>query len=140
MESTLPAFIVAKYNYWVSIVLMMIGLYALIAKNNFVKKIIGLGIFQTSIILFYISISVKRGATIPILEHHAPEAGAHGHEVAHAAIDVAHYANPLPHVLMLTAIVVGVATFGVALALCERIYREYGSLEESEVLKRIETR
>ena len=128
-------FIIAKYNYWVSILLMLIGLYALIAKNNFVKKIVGLGIFQTSIILFYISIGVKKGSTIPILEHHT---GGHGgHE---AAIEIAKYANPLPHVLMLTAIVVGVATFGVALALVERIYREYGSTEEHEVLNRIERR
>lgn len=132
-------FIIAKYNFWISIVIMLIGLYGLIAKNNLVKKVVGLGIFQTSIILFYVSISVKEGATIPIFEHHGPAPEAH-HAIHEAAINLAEYANPLPHVLMLTAIVVGVATFGVALALVERIYREYGTIEEHEVLNRIELR
>ena len=124
-------FVIARFNYWVYIVLMMIGLYAMIAKNNFVKKLIGMGIFQTAIMLFYVSIGVKEGDTIPILEH--------GHDLAEAgtAIDAAHYANPLPHVLMLTAIVVGVATLGVGLAVLQKIYQRYNSLEENEVLKRI---
>jgi len=123
--------ILAKYNYWIYILLMMIGLYAMIAKRNLVKKIIGMNIFQTAIILFYISIGAKRGATIPILEHGAGHSGAPG-------VDPAAYVNPLPHVLMLTAIVVSVATLGVALSLVLRIYRRYGTLEEDEILERIE--
>ncbi|MDX9785564.1 MAG: cation:proton antiporter subunit C [Desulfobacterales bacterium] len=117
-------FIVAKYNYWVFICLMMVGLYAMIAKKNLIKKIIGMNIFQTAIILFYISIGAKRGATLPIYLHGHGPAG--GHEI----ID---YINPVPHVLMLTAIVVSVATFGVALALAMKIYRQYGTLEEDEI-------
>lgn len=119
-------FIVSYYNYWMYIGLMMIGFYAMMAKRNLVKKIIGMNIFQSAIIFFYISISVKKGATVPILEH------AHGHG-AHA-IDVMQYANPLPHVLMLTAIVVMVATLGVALAVVILIYRRYNTLEEDEII------
>ncbi|NVL89935.1 MAG: cation:proton antiporter subunit C [Desulfobacterales bacterium] len=126
----LISIIVAKYNYWIYITLMMIGLYAMIAKNNLVKKIVGMNIFQTAIILFYVSIGVKKGATIPILEHGH---GGHGHHVVHAA----DYVNPLPHVLMLTAIVVGVATLGVALALAIRVYNQYNTLEEDEILAQI---
>lgn len=121
--------IVAKYNYWIYITLMMIGLYAMIAKNNLVKKIVGMNIFQTAIILFYVSIGVKKGATIPIIEH--------GHGSAHHVVHAADYINPLPHVLMLTAIVVGVATLGVALALAIRIYNRYNTLEEDEILAQI---
>ena len=122
--------IVAKYNYWIYITLMMIGLYAMIAKNNLVKKIVGMNIFQTAIILFYVSTGAKKGASIPILQHGH---NGHGHDVVHA-ID---YANPLPHVLMLTAIVVAVATLGVALALAIRVYNEYNTLEEDEILAQI---
>jgi multicomponent Na+:H+ antiporter subunit C len=122
--------IVAKYNFWIYITLMMIGLYAMIAKNNLVKKIVGMNIFQTAIILFYVSIGMKKGATIPILEHGH---NGHGHNVVHA-ID---YVNPLPHVLMLTAIVVGVATLGVALALAVRVYDRYNTLEEDEILAQV---
>lgn len=119
--------ILGKYNYWVYIVLMMIGFYAMIGKRNLVKKILGLNIFQTSIILYFISAGAKRGATIPIVEH--------GHGAAMHAIHAAQYVNPLPHVLMLTAIVVMVSTFGVALALIIMIYRRYKTLEEDEILK-----
>jgi len=131
--SDIIATIIAKYNYWIYITLMMIGLYAIIAKNNLVKKIVGMNIFQTAIILFYVSIGAKRGATIPIIEHahgHNPEAGSH-------AIHAAQYINPLPHVLMLTAIVVAVATLGVALALVINIYNRYQTLEEDEILAKI---
>lgn len=123
------AVVLAKYNYWVYISLMMIGLYAMIAKNNLVKKIIGMNIFQTAIILFYISIAAKKGATIPIIEH------GHGH-----AGDIAlavNYINPLPHVLMLTAIVVAVATLGVALALAVKVHDRFGTLEEDEIADRL---
>lgn len=122
--------IVAKYNYWLYIILMMIGLYAMIAKNNLIKKLVGMNIFQTAIILFYVSIGCKKGATIPIIEEHGAGAGAH-------AIRVADYINPLPHVLMLTAIVVSVSTFGVALALAVKIYQRYKTLEEDEILMRL---
>jgi multicomponent Na+:H+ antiporter subunit C len=137
MESIF-SLVLAKANYVAYIILMMVGLYAMIAKNNLIKKIVGMSIFQTAIILFYISIGCKRGATIPILEHLAPpEGAANGAEklVADAmdAIRVADYINPLPHVLMLTAIVVGVATLGVALALAIKVYKTYGTLEEDEI-------
>jgi multicomponent Na+:H+ antiporter subunit C len=125
----LLAAVVAKYNYWVYITLMMIGLYAIIAKNNLMKKIVGMNIFQTAIILFYVSIGAKKGATIPIIEH------AHGAQ-SHA-VDAARYINPLPHVLMLTAIVVAVATLGVALTLAVRVYKKYNTLEEDEILAQI---
>jgi len=128
MAELIPA-LIAKYNYWIYITLMMIGLYAMIAKNNLVKKIVGMNIFQTAIILFYVSIGVKKGATIPI--------SAGGHGAVHEAVHAADYLNPLPHVLMLTAIVVGVATLGVALALCLRIYNRYNTLEEDEILAQI---
>jgi multicomponent Na+:H+ antiporter subunit C len=121
--------VVGKYNYWLYIILMMIGLYAMIAKNNLIKKLVGMNIFQTAIILFYVSIGCKKGATIPIIEEHAGM-GEH-------IIRVADYINPLPHVLMLTAIVVSVSTFGVALALAVKIYQQYKTLEEDEILMRL---
>ena len=121
-------YIISKYNYWVYIVLMMIGFYAMIGKRNLVKKIVGLNIFQTSIILYFVSMAAKKGATIPIVAH------GHGGEAVHAA----QYMNPLPHVLMLTAIVVMVGTFGVALSFIIRIYRAYGTIEEDEILAKEE--
>ena len=124
-------FVVSHYNYWMYIGLMMIGFYAMMAKRNLIKKIIGMNIFQSAIILFYISTSVKRGATVPILEH------AHGGHGAHHAVDIMQYANPLPHVLMLTAIVVMVATLGVALAVAIMIYNRYHTLEEDEIMMSI---
>lgn len=126
--------LVAKYNYWIYITLMMIGLYAMIAKNNLVKKIVGMNIFQTAIILFYVSIGAKRGATIPILEH-GPSG--HGHDAGTHLFHAVDYINPLPHVLMLTAIVVGVATLGVALALAIRVFNRFNTLEEDEILAKI---
>jgi multicomponent Na+:H+ antiporter subunit C len=111
---------------------MMIGFFAMIAKKNLAKKLVGMNIFQTAIILFFVSTSSKSGATIPIIEH------GHG-EAAHHVANVAHYINPLPHVLMLTAIVVMVSTFGVALALLIMIYRKYGTLEEDEIFEVLES-
>jgi multicomponent Na+:H+ antiporter subunit C len=128
--SELISIIMSKLNYWVYIVLMMIGLYAMIAKTNLVKKIIGMNILQTAVILFFISMGVKKDATIPIITH-GNEAGSH-------AVQAADYMNPLPHVLMLTAIVVAVATLGVALALVIKVYRQYQTLEEDEILARLE--
>ncbi len=139
------------FNYWVYVILMMIGLWAVIAKNNLVKKLIGLSIFQTAIILFYVSIGVKEGSKIPIIPHHAPaeehaDAGDKGHGehagAGHAGklqVNPDKFANPLPHVLMLTAIVVGVSTLGVALAVAQQLYKDYGSLEEDEILAQIKT-
>lgn len=124
MDNLIP-FIVSEYNYWTALILIMIGLYGMIAKNNLMKKIIGMSIFQSAIILFYISISYKKNASIPIIAH------------GHGAIDPALYVNPLPHVLMLTAIVVGVATLGVALAVLQKIYRVHGTIEEDEILESI---
>ena len=129
MNETLEL-IIGKYNYWIYIVLMMIGLYAVIVKKNLVKKIIGMNILQTAIILFYVSIGTKKGATIPIVSHGHGEGGSH-------AIHAIDYINPLPHVLMLTAIVVSVATLGVALALVIKIYKQYGTLEEDEIYEQI---
>jgi multicomponent Na+:H+ antiporter subunit C len=119
-------YIVSKYNFWIYILLMMIGFYAMIGKKNLLKKLIGMNIFQTAIILFFISTAVKRGATMPVLLHH-------GH--IDGPIDPSHYINPLPHVLMLTAIVVMVSTTGVALAIVKMIYNRYGTLEEDEILE-----
>lgn len=120
-------FIVSKYNYWIYVILMMIGFYAMIGKRNLIKKVIGMNIFQTAIILFFVSTAAKRGGTLPIIEH------GHGHG-AHA-IQATAYINPLPHVLMLTAIVVMVSTLGVALAVLIAIYRRHNTLEEDEILR-----
>ena len=122
-------FIVSKINYWVYIALMMIGLYGVIVKKNIMKKIIGVSILQTAVILFFVSIGAKQNATIPILEP-ALETGS-------TVIKAAHYINPLPHVLMLTAIVVAVATLGVALSLAIKIYKEYNTLEEDEIIAQL---
>jgi multicomponent Na+:H+ antiporter subunit C len=148
----LQQIIVANFNYWVYVALMMIGLFAMISKNNLIKKLIGMSIFQTAIILFYVSLSVKGttdNVSIPIVHHHEPAAdakaehedGSQGHDDSAAtdhhgshAVNSAQYANPLPHVLMLTAIVVGVATLGVALAVSQLLYKDYGTLEEDEIL------
>ena len=142
--------LIERLNYFIYVVLLLIGLWAMIAKNNLIKKLIGMSIFQTAIILFYVSIGVKEGATIPI---YLPEHDPHGsyaqvdsnhtellshHPKVLEASAVPNYTNPLPHVLMLTAIVVGVATLGLALSVCLRIYRGYGTVEEDELLEKLE--
>lgn len=121
--------VIAKYNYWIYVVLMMIGFYAMIGKNNLVKKLLGMNIFQTAIILMFISSGVKKGGLIPVLDKQA----ALEHGVNSALIN-----NPVPHVLMLTAIVVSVSVTGVALALMQRIHRRYGTLEENEILEKMD--
>jgi len=126
---TLVGDIIAKYNYWAVVILLMIGLYAMMVKRNLVKKIIGMNIFQTAIILFYVSSGAKKHATIPIIMH--------GHGALDHAVHAKDFINPLPHVLMLTAIVVSVATLGVALALALKTYRLYGTLEENEIQDKI---
>ena len=120
--------IVAKYNYWIYVVLMMIGFYAMIGKRNLVKKLLGMNIFQTAIILFFVSTGVKKGGAIPIVDKYQALAG---------NIDATTIDNPLPHVLMLTAIVVGVSVTGVALAVLIRIHKEFGTLEENEILEKL---
>jgi len=108
------------WNYWAVIVLMMIGLYIVIARDNLVKKMMGLTIFQVSAIMLYVSMGKVEGGTAPILPTDPSES------------DVV-YSNPLPHVLMLTAIVVGVATTALGLAIVVRIYKAYGTVEEDEI-------
>jgi multicomponent Na+:H+ antiporter subunit C len=108
--------ILGLYNYWIVIVLMMTGFYIVIARGNLIKKVIGLNIFQTSVFLLYITVGKVSGGTAPILD-----------------VDAEIYSNPLPSVLILTAIVVGVATTALALALIVRIREEYGTVEEDEI-------
>lgn len=110
--------IIGKYNYWIYIALMMVGFYAMIAKGNFIKKIIGMNILQTAVFLFYVSAAKVRGGTAPIAWDKAVL-----------------YDNPLPHTLMLTGIVVSVSTTAVALALVIRIYKAFGTIEEDEILR-----
>ncbi|EWH03683.1 MULTISPECIES: cation:proton antiporter subunit C [Halomonas] len=104
------------YNYWIVVVLMMVGFYIVIAQGNLIKKIVGLNIFQTSVFIFFISLAKLEGGTAPI----------------HVE-GVSDYSNPLPHVLILTAIVVGVALTAVGLALVVRIHELYGTIEEDEI-------
>ena len=156
-----------QFNYIIVVVLMMLGFYILISQGNLVKKVVGLNIFQTSVIIFYVSTAKIVGGTAPILigmgshgsdDHgsadahleggadaaaHTPDvaallgdtiagaAEAAGHAVAGAG-DIL-YSNPLPHVLMLTAIVVGVATMSLAFALTVRIKEAYGTIEDDEI-------
>ncbi len=130
MMTGILEFVVGNFNNMAYITLMMIGFYAMTGKTNLVKKLVGLNIFQWSFILFFVALSAKGDAGIPIVPP------PHGSELA-PALDAAHYVNPLPQVLMLTAIVVGVAITGVALALLLRIHRHYGTLEEDELLERL---
>src|SRR5512139_3683951 len=116
--------VLAKYNYWVSVALMLIGFYGIFAKDNLIKKVIGLSIFQTAIFLYFISLGAVKGGTAPIVSE---EIIRNGYV----------YANPLPHVLILTAIVVSVATAAVALSLIIRMHEEYGSIEESKMIKQL---
>jgi len=104
------------FNYWVVIFLMMAGFYVVISQGNLVKKLVGLALFQTSVFIFYISMGKISDGAAPILVE-----------------GVTNYSNPLPHVLILTAIVVGVATTAVGLALVIRIYEAYGTVEEDEI-------
>ena len=116
------------FNYWAVIVLMMVGFYTLIARSNLIKKLVGLNIFQTAVIMMYISFGKIAGGTAPIIV----ETGEHGEGGAEAAAGIV-YSNPIPHVLMLTAIVVGVATLSLGLSLVVRIKEEYGTIEEDEI-------
>ena len=116
-------FIVGHLNYWLFSVLMMTGLYIVVAKGNLVKKIVGLNIFQTSVFMLYISTGKITGGTAPIFPLDM--------EIDPDVI----YTNPLPHVLILTAIVVGIATTSLGLALIVRIQEEFSTIEEDDILK-----
>jgi len=109
-------YIVGHVNYWLIIIVMMIGLYTLISRSNLIKKLAGLSMFQTAVILFYVSLGKVTGGTVPIMDD-----------------KFSLYSNPLPQVLMLTAIVVGVATTAVGFALVIRIKEAYGTIEEDEI-------
>jgi multicomponent Na+:H+ antiporter subunit C len=108
--------ILGHYNYWIVIFMMMAGFYTVISRGNLIKKIAGINIFQTSVFLLYISIGYVSGGTPPII-----------------AEGYTSYSNPLPHVLILTAIVVGVSTTALGLALIVRIKEAYGTIEEDEI-------
>ncbi len=104
------------YNYWIVVFLMMVGLYIVVEHGNLIKKLVGLTIFQAAVFVLYISLGKVRGGTAPIIVE--------GVEV---------YSNPLPHVLILTAIVVGIATTALGLALVVRIREAFGTIEEDEI-------
>ena len=106
------------YNYWIVVFLMMTGFYIVMSGRNLIKKVIGINIFQTSVFLLYISMGKISGGTVPIM-----------------ASEAAVYSNPLTHVLILTAIVVGIATTAVAMALVIRIREAYGTVEEDEIYR-----
>lgn len=112
------SFLLGHYNYLAAIILMMIGLYTVVRRPNLIKKIIGLNLFQNGVFLFFISLGATAGGEPPIL-----------------LPNVSDYANPLPHVLILTAIVVGVSTMAVGLALVVRIGETYGTIESTEIVK-----
>jgi multicomponent Na+:H+ antiporter subunit C len=109
--------VVGLFNYWVFAILLMTGLYAVIAKTNLVKKMIGLAMFQSAVFLLYITMDKVEGGTAPILRNDVPGQL---------------YSNPLPQVLILTAIVVGIATLALGLSIVVRIYEAYGTVEEDE--------
>jgi|TARA_B100001013_G_scaffold123067_1_gene71477 multicomponent Na+:H+ antiporter subunit C len=119
--------LIANFNYVIVVILMMIGLWAMLAQKNLIKKCIGMAIFQTGIILFFISIGAKNEAKVPILSKFVVENS--------SAIIVNDYANPLTQILMLTAIVVGVATLGVGLALAQKVYQQHSTFHEDEILE-----
>lgn len=108
------------YNYWAFAVLLAIGLYAIIARGNLIKKLIGLAIFQSAVFLLYITMDKMEGGTAPIIRSGMPEQL---------------YSNPLPQVLILTAIVVGISTLALGLAIVVRINEAYGTIEEDEIRK-----
>lgn len=120
----LTAVLIDRWPYVFTIALLLIGLYGMMVKQNMMKKLFGMNIFQTAIILFFIVHAYKIGASVPVLDEAL-------------GVDPSSYVNPIPHGLMLTAIVVSVATTGVALALLIRIYRAYGTIDETELLARL---
>ena len=121
MDPMTTEFILGHVNYWLFVMLMMTGLYIVIAKGNLVKKIVGLNIFQVSVFMLYISVGKISGGTAPIFPLDM--------QIDPAVI----YSNPLPHVLILTAIVVGIATTSLGLALIVRIREEFDTIEEDRI-------
>lgn len=119
-------FFTGHYAYWFTIILLCVGVYGIVFKRNLIKKTIGLAILQISVVLYFVSIASKWDATVTVLDPNIP------------VDQVAGYLNPLPHTLMLTAIVVGVATLGVAFTLLIAIYNRYGTLDEQELLEKIQ--
>ncbi|MCP1661883.1 MULTISPECIES: cation:proton antiporter subunit C [Methanocalculus] len=122
-----PGFILGHYNYWVSIVLIMIGLYAMIAKRNLIKKFIGLNIIETAIFLFYISLGDVEGGVAPIFPKDAID----------LSQETILYANPLPSAMMLTAIVVTLCMTALALSFAVLIYRQYGTLDARRLMEEL---
>jgi multicomponent Na+:H+ antiporter subunit C len=106
------------YHYWVFVVLLMIGFYAVVAKVNLIKKLIGISVFQAAVFLLYITMSKVTGGTAPIVQPGVADAV---------------FSNPLPQVLILTAIVVGISTTALGLGIVVRIKEEYGTIEEHEI-------
>ena len=113
--------LISHYNYWIAFSLLLVGFYIVVSRGNLVKKLVGLNVFQAAVFLFYISMGKVAGGTAPIID---------------PAFSV--YSNPVPHVLILTAIVVGVATTAVGLAIVVRINESYGTIEEDELDERDE--
>lgn len=112
----------SDYNYWITIFLMISGLYIVAARSNMIKTLVGLSVFQTSVYLLYLSPGKVFGGSAPILD---PE--------------ITTYSNPLPHVLILTAIVVGIATLALGLAIVVRINEAYGTIEEDEIMEVVDS-
>ena len=123
MNSEYLSFFYGHLPYWLFIILMLSGLFIVVSRGNLIKKIVGLNIFQTSVFMFYISIGKVSGGTAPILLDKT---------IGQSGVL---YSNPLPHVLILTAIVVGIATTSLGLALIIRIREEYDTIEEDEILE-----
>jgi multicomponent Na+:H+ antiporter subunit C len=119
-------FFTGHYAYWFTIILLCIGVYGILFKKNLIKKTIGLAILQISVVLYFVAVASKWDATVPVLDPNIP------------VDQVANYLNPLPHTLMLTAIVVGVATLGVAFTLLISIYNRYETLDEQELIDKIQ--
>ena len=117
--------VIQRPNFLTFVIIFLWGFFIMVTRYNLIKKLIGMYLMQTSVIFFLVSISAKKGSTVPVLLSNTE------------TVQSTNYANPFPHVLTLTAIVVGVATLGVGLALCSAIYRRYGSLDEQEILEKI---
>jgi multicomponent Na+:H+ antiporter subunit C len=119
-------FFTGHYAYWFTVLLLCIGIYGILFKKNLIKKTIGLAILQISVVLYFVSVANKWDAGVTVLDPNLP------------VDQVANYLNPLPHTLMLTAIVVGVATLGVAFTLLIAVYNRYETLDEQELLDKIQ--
>ena len=111
-------------HYWLSVALLLVGIYGTLVTPNLVRKLMAMNILQVAVILFFITVAAKTDATVPVVLHGEPAVAAR-------------YVNPLPHALMLTAIVVSISTTGVALALVIQIHRRYGTLDETELLRKL---